>query len=124
MRSAMALCQVALSSMDIARSVHWYRRTFNWKTAGEKREREGEAWARVPGLPEAHFTVLCLVEQHEFFQYEMFEFQRPRMRLQPADALPNDIGYSTIGMHVPDFDRVLRQITGTGGQLLTDPLGA
>jgi catechol 2,3-dioxygenase-like lactoylglutathione lyase family enzyme len=119
----MPLCQVALSTTDLARSSQWYRRTFNWQTAGETREREGDVWARVPGLPEAHFKVSCLVEQRPFFQFELFEFLKPRMRRQRSDTRPIDIGFSQLGLHVPHFDAVLARLSCTGGVLLTEPIG-
>jgi catechol 2,3-dioxygenase-like lactoylglutathione lyase family enzyme len=121
----MELCQIALSTTDLMRSAHWYCRTFDWVTAGRRRENEGDIWARVPGLPEAKFAVWCLVDPaRQFFQFELFEFQRPRMRLQHPDARANDIGYSLIGIHVRDFDLAVARILQTGGQFLREPLGS
>jgi catechol 2,3-dioxygenase-like lactoylglutathione lyase family enzyme len=120
----MPLCQIALSTLDLVRTAHWYRSTFDWKAAGEKRDREGETWARVPGLPEASFTVWWLVEKPRFFQFELFEFHKPRMRPRRADATAADLGYSSIGLQVPDLEAVLDRLVCTGGVLLTEPLGA
>ena len=123
MAISLPLCQVAMSATDLVRTAHWYCRTFNWESAGARREREGEMWARVPGLPEAHFSVWCLVEQPRFFQFELFEFYKPRMRTQRADARPNDIGYAGIGLQVSDLDMLLRRLAATGGIPLTDAIG-
>jgi catechol 2,3-dioxygenase-like lactoylglutathione lyase family enzyme len=124
MRDSMPLCQIALSTTDIMRSAHWYRETFAWRSSGEVRENEGAIWAKVPGLPEAKFSVWWLVEQPRFFQVELFEFQRPRMRLQRADATVSDIGYTVIGMHTPNLNAVLERLMCTGGVLMSEPLGS
>lgn len=118
----MPVCQIALSTTDLVRTAHWYSKTFNWRPAGERREREGEIWAKVPGLPEAHFAVWWLVERSRFFQLELFEFHRPRMRLQRPDARPSDVGYACIGLETSDLDSVLRRLDCTGGVLLGPPI--
>jgi catechol 2,3-dioxygenase-like lactoylglutathione lyase family enzyme len=77
----------------------------------------------VSGLPEVALDVWCLVDDQRFSQIEMFEFQRPRMRPQPADQCRSDIGYSAFGVAVMDFDAALNRIRHTSGRLLTDPVG-
>jgi len=94
-----------------------------FRLAGGRRQREGEDWASVPGLPEASFGVWCLVGSRQFFQLEMFEFLRPRPRPLPVDHGPQDFGYSSFGIHVQDLDRVLDRIARTGGSPLTEPVG-
>ncbi len=123
MNPSMPVCQIALSGTDLPRSLQWYRRTFDWTLSRATAQHEGEAWARVPGLPEAKFSLAWLVERRAFFEFEMFEFERPRMRLQRPDALPSDIGYSQLGLQVPDWDALLERIACTGGELLSAPLG-
>jgi catechol 2,3-dioxygenase-like lactoylglutathione lyase family enzyme len=59
----------------------------------------------------------------DWMQFEMMEFQKPRMRPVPADWRPSDIGYSTIGLTVDDFDATLRRIRRTSGRLLSAPAG-
>jgi catechol 2,3-dioxygenase-like lactoylglutathione lyase family enzyme len=119
----MPVCQIALSGTDLPRSLHWYRRTFDWTISRATVEHEGEAWARVPGLPEAKFSVAWMVERRAFFEFEVFEFERPRMRLQRSDARPSDIGYSRLGLQVRDWDALLERIACTGGELMSAPLG-
>lgn len=119
----MNCCQVAISSMDLGRSALWYQRALGFVPAGERRHREGPAWAAVPGLPEASFDVLCLVGRQRLFQIEMFEFDRPRMRALAGDRRPCDVGYSMIGIHVPSFDAALARIERIGGVFLSAPLG-
>jgi hypothetical protein len=57
-------------------------------------------------------------------QFEMFEFQKPRMRPIPHDWQPCDLGYSTIGLVVNDFDEALRRLRRTSGRLQSPPIGA
>jgi catechol 2,3-dioxygenase-like lactoylglutathione lyase family enzyme len=109
--------------MDLTRSHWWYRRALGFLAGGERRSREGEMFAAVPGLPDAAFDVWCLVGRGSFLQIEMFEFGRPRMRPRPAAWRPCDIGYARIGVHVPDFDGTLDRIARIGGEPLTAPLG-
>jgi catechol 2,3-dioxygenase-like lactoylglutathione lyase family enzyme len=77
----------------------------------------------VSGLPETEFDVWCLVARQRFFQLELFEFKRPRIRPVRADWQPSDIGYSMFGIHVADFDATLERIARVGGVLLSDPAG-
>lgn len=95
-----------------------------WLEGGWREERQGgDDFARVPDLPEVDFTVWCMVERPEFFQIEVIEFRKPRMRLQPADCMRNDLGYSSIGLHVADMDEAIDRITCTSGRFLTSPQG-
>jgi catechol 2,3-dioxygenase-like lactoylglutathione lyase family enzyme len=120
----MRLCQIALSTTHLLRSHDWYRRALGLLAAGELRHREVPGRAKVSGLPESAFDVWCLVDGQEGFQFEMFEFQRPRMRTLPGDWRPSDIGYTTIGMHVGDFDEALARLSRTSGRPCTAPIGA
>src|SRR5262245_35307511 len=95
-----SVCQVAISTTDVRRSHHWYRRALGLRSAGELRHRDAPVFAQVPDLPECTLDVWCLVDGQPFFQFEMIEFQRPRMRSMPDDWHPRDIGYSTVGLHV------------------------
>jgi catechol 2,3-dioxygenase-like lactoylglutathione lyase family enzyme len=117
------LCQVAISSTDLTRSHHWYRRTLGLEPAGERRHREGETFAKVPGLPEAAFDVWCLVDAQDFFQFELFEFGAPRVRTLPSDWRRCDLGYSTVGFQVADFDAALERISRTSGALSGPAIG-
>jgi catechol 2,3-dioxygenase-like lactoylglutathione lyase family enzyme len=121
--SVMPLCQFALSVTDLPRTHHWYQRAFGFLPAGEKRFRDAPEFAMVPGLPEAAFHVACLVDQQDWFQLEVLEWERPRMRRRPADWRPSDIGYSSMGVHVSDFDAALARILRVSGRPMTAPLG-
>jgi catechol 2,3-dioxygenase-like lactoylglutathione lyase family enzyme len=109
--------------MDLTRTHWWYRHALGFLAAGERRQREGPAYAAVPGLPEVALDVWCLVGSQPFVQVEMIEFALPRMRARASTWQRSDIGYSTVGIHVPDFDAAMARVHRVGGQFLTDPLG-
>jgi len=79
--------------------------------------------AKVQGVPGAATTCWWLIDQQDFFQLELFQFHRPRARPLPADWTPADIGYSTIGIHVSDFDATLARAARHGAMPRSAPLG-
>jgi catechol 2,3-dioxygenase-like lactoylglutathione lyase family enzyme len=119
----MDCCQLALSTMDLTRTHWWYQRALGFLAAGERRHRDAPAFAAVPGLPEADLEVWCLVGRQPFVQIEMIEFSRPRMRPRATTWRRCDIGYSTVGIQVADFDAAVARVHRVGGQFLTEPIG-
>jgi catechol 2,3-dioxygenase-like lactoylglutathione lyase family enzyme len=119
----MQCCQLALSTVDLTRTHWWYRRTLGFAAAGERRERGGPEFAAVPGLPEVALDVWCLVGQQPFMQIEMIQFTRPVMRPRPQSWRRSDIGYSTVGICVPNFDGAINRIHETSGDFVSDPIG-
>jgi catechol 2,3-dioxygenase-like lactoylglutathione lyase family enzyme len=119
----MECCQLALSTMDLARTHWWYQRALGFVAAGERRYRDAPAFATVPDLPEAALDVWCLVGAQPFMQIEMIEFARPRMRPRRDGWQRSDIGYAAVGIHVHDFARAVQRIEQTSGEFLSDPIG-
>ena len=64
-----------------------------------------------------------MVDRNEFFQLEMFQFERPLARLMAHDFRPCDIGYTRIGVWVADFDQTLTRLGRLGSSPLSDPVG-
>jgi catechol 2,3-dioxygenase-like lactoylglutathione lyase family enzyme len=91
----------------------WYRDVFGFLPAGGTRFR-GPAIEALQGLAGASSRTRWLVEQQEFFQLEMFQFDEPAPRPFARDRAPIDIGYTTIGIHVADFDAVLERLHSAG----------
>lgn len=120
----MQCCQLALSTIDLTRTHWWYQRALGFAAAGERRERGGPEFAAVPGLPECALDVWCLVGRQPFMQIEMIQFTRPIMRPRRPSWRRSDIGYSTVGIHVLDFDAAVDRVHMIGGDLMTEPLGA
>src|SRR5688572_13753157 len=119
----MQCCQLALSTIDLTRTHWWYQRALGFAAAGERRERGGPAFAAVPGLPECSLDVWCLVGRQPFMQIEMIQFTRPIMRPRRPSWRRSDIGYSTVGIHVPDFDAAVGRVHMLGGDFITEPIG-
>jgi len=104
------LCQVAFSVTDLRRTDRWYREMFGFVPAGGTRTFRGPIASRVQGLPSAASTCWWLVDRQDFFQLELFQFERPR----PADCQPCDVGYARVGLHVADFDAVYARALAAG----------
>lgn len=122
-KQSMELVQVALSSTHLLRTHDWYCQALGFVPAGPLRHREVPGRGLVSGLPEAALDVWCTMGGLDWMQFEIMEFQKPRMRPMPADWKPSDIGYSTIGITVEDFDRALRRVRRTSGRPLTPHIG-
>jgi catechol 2,3-dioxygenase-like lactoylglutathione lyase family enzyme len=119
------LCQIAISVSDVQRSQRWYRDVFGYQESG------GTTMfipllgsADIQGLPQATSVCWWLMDRQDFFQLELFEFSKPTPRPLPADWRPCDVGYSTIGIHVADFDATLARLARRQVPLLSDPVGA
>lgn len=103
----------------------WYIECFGYLPAagGFDSETYPEPLERQ-GVQGASLEVLWLLDQQEFFQLELFQYRAPRARSLPAEWRPCDVGYTTIGLHVADFDATLRRLAERGSPPLTPPLGA
>ena len=119
----MSLAQVALSSTHLLRTNDWYCKALGFVPAGSRRHREVPGRGLVSGLPEASLDVWCLMGGLDWMQFEVMEFEKPRMRQLPSDWVPSDIGYSTVGIVVSDFDAVVRRIRSTSGRFISVPVG-
>lgn len=118
------LNQIALSVSDVQMSQRWYRDLFGYQEAG------GTSMFipllgsdKVQGLPDATSTCWWLMDQQHFFQIELFQFSKPSPKPLPQDWRPCDIGYTTIGIHVADFNATLGRAAQRHVALLSDPIG-
>lgn len=118
------LNQIAISVADVQRSHRWYRDIFGYQESG------GTYMfvpllgsAKVQGVPNATSVCWWLMDQQEFFQIELFQFSKPTPQPLPEDWRPCDIGYTTIGIHVADFDGTLERLARRQTALLGDPIG-
>ncbi len=117
------LCQIAFSVTDLKRTHRWYQDVLGFLPSGGTRLFRGPLASRVQGLPNASSTCWWLMDQQDFFQLELFQFDSPRARPRPADWRPCDTGYTTVGLHVADFDAMLARLHAAGVELLTAPMG-
>ncbi len=79
--------------------------------------------AGLQGVPGASLELLWAVDQQELFQLELFQYRAPETRPLAPDWRPCDIGYTTIGVHVEDFDATVRRLTELGSPPPTSPVG-
>jgi catechol 2,3-dioxygenase-like lactoylglutathione lyase family enzyme/uncharacterized protein YndB with AHSA1/START domain len=118
------LTQVAFSVVDLAATERWFREGLGfWPAGGSRRMMRGPVAASVQGLPRVASTCWWMVDRNQFFQLEMFQFERPLARLMPHDSTPCDIGYARIGVWVADFDQTLTRLRRLGSMPLSNPIG-
>ena len=118
------LNQVALSVVDLAATERWFREGLGFFPAGGSRAMmRGPLASSVQGLPRVASTCWWLVGRNQWFQLELFQFERPLARLMPHDFRPCDIGYTRIGVWVADFDQALTRLTRLGTPPRTPPVG-
>ena len=117
------LNQIAMSVTDLRRTHAWYREVFGFIPAGGTSAFKGYLAEKVQGVKGVASTCWWLLDQQDYFQLELFEFERPAVRPLPADWRLCDIGYGMVGMHVGDFDTVLQRVSEQGSELMSDPMG-
>jgi catechol 2,3-dioxygenase-like lactoylglutathione lyase family enzyme len=113
-QSSPHLAQVAFSVTDLERTFAFYRDLLGFLPAGGTEAFRGPLASVVQGLPEAASICWWLVDQREFMQLEMFEFESPPVRPLPDDWRPCDIGYTAVGLHVRELDGVLERLAAAG----------
>ena len=105
-RRAPRLVQIALSVIDLRDTERWLREGFGFVPAGgSRRLMRGLLASRIQGLPRVASTCWWLGDRNDWFQIEMFQFERPIARLMPHDARACDLGYSRIGLWVARLRR-------------------
>ena len=118
------LIQIALSVVDLRDTERWLREGFGFVPAGgSRRMMRGPLASRIQGLPRVASTCWWLGDRNDWFQIEMFQFERPIARLMPHDARGCDLGYTRVGFWVADFDATLSRLARIGSQPLSDPIG-
>ena len=118
------LSQVAFSVVDLAATERWFREGLGfWPAGGSRLRMRGPLASSVQGLHRAASTCWWMVDRNQFFQLEMFQFERPLARLMAHDFRPCDIGYARIGVWVNDFDRALTRLARLGSPPLSEPVG-
>jgi catechol 2,3-dioxygenase-like lactoylglutathione lyase family enzyme len=110
--ASMPLVQVAFSTLDPGRTVTWYRDVLGFLPAGQMRGASGPEVAAMMGLSSVSCDMRWLVDSSDFFQLEFFEFHEPVP--QSGVRRPDEIGWSLLGLHIAEFDAVLRRLRQTG----------
>lgn len=98
---AMRLNQIAIIVEDADASVAFYAGLFGLPRVGGT-VFEGKAPARVQALPDPRFIAHWHMDDREFFQLELFQYESPRSRPFARERRPWDIGYSRVALEVND----------------------
>ena len=83
----------------------------------------GPLASAVQGLRRVASTCWWLVDRNQWFQLELFQFERPLARLMADGFRPCDIGYARIGVWVADFDQTLTRLGRLGSRTAQRPGG-
>jgi NAD(P)-dependent dehydrogenase (short-subunit alcohol dehydrogenase family)/catechol 2,3-dioxygenase-like lactoylglutathione lyase family enzyme len=117
------LNQIAMSVTDLRRTHAWYRQVFGFMPAGGTSAFKGYLAEKIQGVKGAASTCWWLADQQDYFQLELFEFEKPEVRPLSPDWRLCDIGYAMVGLHVVDFDAALSRLAEQGSAALSEPLG-
>ncbi|MDE2368790.1 MAG: VOC family protein [Burkholderiales bacterium] len=93
--------QIAICVSDLAASRAFYRDLFEVPCVGGTRF-TGKVTERVQGMAGATSDVAWLMDDREFFQFEMFQFEHPVPKPFAKGRRPWDIGYSRLAIEVAD----------------------
>ncbi len=119
------LNQIALSVVDLPRTERWFREGIGLLPSGGGRHMmRGPLAAAIQGLPGAASTCWWMMARNPWFQFELFQFERPLAKLMPVDFRPCDIGYTRIGIWVRDFDATLARLAALESPALSAAVGA
>ncbi len=103
------IAQVALSALDAQRSAEWYQVGLGYLPAGERHPTA--PLSAVQGVPDAQVDkVVWLVDRQAGFQLEIFQYSQPPVRPQRADRTHRDIGWTSVGVWVADFDATVQRL--------------
>jgi len=116
------LSQVCVVARDGKRTARWYTKGLGMLPAG-RNVFFGKLTERVQAVPRPLLQAFWALDGQRFFQVEIFQYRRPPSRPRRLDWTPADWGYSTVGVHVRDFDSALARLAALGSLPYTDPIG-
>ncbi len=97
----MCLNQIAIIVENADNSVAFYESLFGVPRVGGT-VFKGKVPAKVQALPDPRFIANWHMDDREFFQLELFQYQSPQSRSFARQRRPWDIGYSRMAMEVND----------------------
>ena len=97
----MRLNQIAIVVEDADASVAFYEGLFGLPRVGGT-VFHGKATERVQALPDPRLIAHWLMDDREYFQLELFQYESPRSRSFARGRRPWDIGYSRVALEVND----------------------
>lgn len=114
--------QVCIVARDGKRTAHWYTQGLGMLPAG-RNVFFGKLTERVQAVPGPLLHAFWALDGQGFFQVEIFQYVKPTSRPRRLDWTPADWGYSTVGVHVRDFDAALERLAAIGSLPYTEPIG-
>lgn len=114
--------QVCIVARDALRTARWYTEGLGMLPAGRSFF-FGKLTERVQAVPSPLLHAFWALDRQGFFQVEVFQYLKPRSKPRRRDWTPADWGYSTVGVHVRDFDAALARLAELGSLPYTEPVG-
>ena len=108
----------------VERTMNWYATTFGFLPAGAT-DKFGKEVAHLQQLPveTADVDMGWLVDKNRLTQLELFAFRHPASKPLGDDWTPCDIGYTTVGLQLDDFDNVWSSLSTGGIDVVASPCG-
>jgi catechol 2,3-dioxygenase-like lactoylglutathione lyase family enzyme len=113
------ICQIALSVIDLPQSINFYQTLFSLLPAGQTKGLSGELASAVQGLDNVVTEVAWLVDDRDFFQLELFNYEHPTPQPYAQHRSPEDIGYSRIAFEVADIEQLSQSVELLGGSIVS-----
>jgi catechol 2,3-dioxygenase-like lactoylglutathione lyase family enzyme/uncharacterized protein YndB with AHSA1/START domain len=117
------LNQLAFTVIDLRVTERWWRAVGFLPAGGNGWLFRGPPFWAIQGIVGVSSTVWWMVGRDDWSQIEMWQYDSPTSKLMRADAAPNDLGYTRIGVWVADLDVVLVRLARLGTSPLAEPLG-
>ena len=114
--------QVCIVARNGKLTARWYTAGLGMLPAG-RTVFFGKLAKRVQAVPGPLFHAFWALDGQGFFQVEIFQYLKPSSRPRRLDWTPADWGYSTVGVHVRDFDAALARLAALGSLPYTEPIG-
>lgn len=102
--------QIAICTDNIETTTRFYADLFELPNVGGTLF-QGKVTESVTGLPGAKMTASWLMDDRDFFQFEMFQYHTPSPKAFGEQRQPWDIGYSRIALEVNDLEAFHQRCT-------------
>ncbi len=115
------LCQIAISVVDMEKSLAFYKSMLGYTSNRKTQRLQGPIPQKIQGYKGVKGFVHWINDQSPFFQLELFQYDNPPARPMPPDARPCDIGFCRLGIWVADFDAIIARLKANEVTFLTAP---
>ncbi len=114
------LCQVAISVMDMNKTVSFYK-DLGYASAGGEMNLKGPIIEKIQNYKGVKGVVQWVSDGSPGFQVEFFLYDNPPARPMAPDARPCDIGYRRLSIWAADFDAVIQGLQAKGVPFVSEP---